>query len=268
MTDLLKFLIDHGEGLVFVVVLLEQAGLPLPSMVFLIAAGAMVGAGTLNAPLVMGLALAGALIPNYVWFVVGRRKGNRILSLLCRISLDPDACVRLSEHAFARYGPAALLVAKFMPGLNTLASPLLGMLRVGTARFLLFNLAGTVLWIVVSVGIGHVFSGQLEQVAAWAAQWGITMAVVVVTLTVGWGAFKYLQRQILLRRLRVGRITVDELQEKLASGEEVVVVDLRHPLEREVEPASIPGALTIAPGELQARQGEIPRDKDVILYCS
>jgi len=265
---LVSSLDGYGEVLVFAIILLEQAGLPLPSALALLAGGALAGQGVLNGPAVVALALLATLSANYAWCRAGWRYGHRVLGLLCHLSLDPDECVRVTETLFGKLGVASLVIAKFVPGLATVAPPLAGVLRVPQRRFLLLNGAGAVLWVGVTVSLGYLFSNHFEQVAQQMANWGLTAGAALLALIVGWVGFKALQRWLMIRRLRLARITAEELARLLQMGEPPLVLDLRHPLQRERLPQAIPGALRMAPAELRSRHGEIPRDRDVVLYCS
>ncbi len=268
MTWLVNYLDRYGELLVFAIVLLEQAGLPLPSALVLLAAGALVGQGLLSGPAVLGLAMLASVGANYAWYRAGWSQGHRVLGLLCRISLDPDQCVRLTETMFGRLGSATLLIAKFVPGLATLAPPLAGVLRVPQARFLVLESLGSGIFLGVTVGLGYLFSDRIDWIAQQLAAWGLTAGVILVAVLLGWIAFKLLRRAWMIRRLRGARITAQELSRLLQAREPVLILDLRHPMQQERLPHAIPGALRIAPTELWRRHGEIPRDRDVVLYCS
>jgi len=208
------------------------------------------------------------LLSDALWFELGRRRGSRVLSLLCRISLEPDSCVKRTENAFIRYGVGSLLIAKFIPGLNTVAPPLAGIFRIRVPRFLLYDTLGTILWVGSFAALGYLFSDQLGQVAARTVQLGTLLALILAGALAAYITYKYVQRQRLLHRLRVARITAEELRQKLESGEEVMIVDLRQQLDVQAAPSRIPGALRMAMEELEKRHQEIPRDRDIVLYCS
>ncbi len=268
MESTLQFLIHHGYAVVFAWVLLEQGGLPIPSVPLLLAAGALAATGRMNLALILGTAVLASLASDGSWYVVGRRRGRGVLRLLCRISLEPDSCVRQTENLFTRRGSAALLLAKFIPGLSTVAPPLAGITRMPLARFVLFDGLGALLWIGVFVALGVLFGKQLQGLAALVATMGTWLLAV---LTGGLGAFlfwKYLARRLFLRRLRIARITPEALKQKLDSGDEVVIVDLRHPLEFDADPMVIPGAVRWDAGDLAHGHLTLPRDGEVILYCS
>lgn len=268
MNESIQFLLRHGYSVLFAWVLAEQLGVPLPAIPILLAAGALAGAGQLNLGLAIALAVAASLLSDLFWYELGRRRGIRVLELLCRISLEPDSCVRRTENVFARHGARSLLVAKFIPGLSTAAPPLAGVFRMRLGRFLLFDGLGALAWASGFAGLGYLFSDQLEQVAAAALRLGTWLVVVMVGGLAAYIAFKYLQRQRFLRQLRIARITPEELQQKLAAGEEVVIVDLCHSLDFEAEPQTLPGALHFTAEEFELRHNELPRDRDLVLYCT
>jgi len=261
-----EFLVRHGYALLFVWLLAEQGALPLPSIPLLLACGALARSGQLNPVLVLLSAMTACLIADQVWFQLGRRRGARILSFLCRIALEPDSCVRRTENAFEKYGVRSLLVAKFVPGLNAVAAPMAGSSGTSLARFLCFDTLGALIWILSYCGLGYAFSDQIETVGAYAMRMGSGLIGLLAVLLGAWIAWKFVQRQRFLRKLAVARITAEELQGKLDAGEDVLIIDLRSP--RESDLFSNPGVLRISTEELADRHADVPRDRDVILVCS
>jgi membrane protein DedA with SNARE-associated domain len=259
------FLIRHGYVLLFGWVLLEQMGLPIPAVPLLIAAGALTRAGKMNLTFAVALAFIAVILADLFWYSLGRYRGGRILKLLCRISLEPDSCVRRTENLFIRHGVRSLLVAKFIPGLNTAAPSLAGVFRMPVRRFLIFDSLGGFLWVATVTSLGLIFSNQLEEIAQ---RWGGWLVAVLAGSLAAYVLWKFLQRQRFLRRLRIARITPKELMDKLTANEIISIVDLRQPMDIEAFPQMIPGALRIAMEEIEERHEEIPRDRDVVLYCS
>ena len=268
LNDPIHFLIQHGYVLLFVWVLAEQIGLPLPAIPLLLAAGALAGSGRMDLTLALGLAVIAALVGDLVWYYLGRYRGSRVLKLLCRISLEPDSCVRRTENMFARQGAQALLIAKFIPGLNTAAPALAGIFRMSVPRFLLFDGLGAFLWVATFTGLGFIFTDQLERIASYLLRWGSWLVVILGGSLAAYILLKYIQRQRFLHRLRTARITPQELMDTLRAGTEVLIVDLRQPLDVAALPQTIPGAVRMAIEELEMRHQELPRDRDVVLYCS
>ncbi len=259
------FLIRHGYAVLFGWVLLEQMGLPIPAAPLLIAAGALARAGKMNLTFAVALAFVAVILADLFWYSLGRYRGGRILKLLCRISLEPDSCVRRTENVFVRRGVHALLVAKFVPGLNTAAPSLAGIFRMPVRRFMVYDSLGALFWVVTVTSLGLMFSDQLEQIAL---RWGGWLVAVLAGSLAAYVLWKFIQRRRFLRRLRIARITPKELMDKLTAGENISIVDLRQPMDIEAFPQMIPGALRIAMEEIEERHGEIPRDRDVVLYCS
>jgi membrane protein DedA with SNARE-associated domain len=268
LNEAAQFLIQHGYALLFLWVLLEQMGLPIPAIPLLLAAGALAGSGRMNLALAVSLALIAVILADVFWYHLGRYRGGRILKLLCRISLEPDSCVRRTENVFLRHGAYSLLIAKFVPGLNTAAPSLAGIFRMPVPRFMLFDSLGGLFWVATFTGLGFIFSNQLEQIAAYSLRWGGWLVVILVGSLAAYILWKYVQRRRFLHRLRIARISPKELMEKLTAGDEVLIVDLRQPLDVEAFPQMIPGALRMAMEEIEERHQEIPRDRDIVLYCS
>jgi hypothetical protein len=199
---------------------------------------------------------------------LGRIKGIKVLQLLCKISLEPDSCVRRTEGVFSKQGARSLLVAKFLPGLSTVAPPLAGIFHMRLRRFLLFDGGGSLLWAGTFLGIGYVFSGQIERIAEHALSLGGWLLVLLIGALISYISYKFIARQRFMRQLRIGRITVEELKKKIDAGEHLVIVDLRHALDFEADPETIPGAFRMDAKELEEKDNRLPHDREVILYCT
>ncbi len=268
MEQLSTFVGHYGYLVLFLFVFAEQVGLPIPSVPVLLAAGALARAGELGPGWVVVVSVVASLASDVLWYEIGRRRGGRVLHLLCAISLEPDSCVRRTEGFFARHGARALVVAKFVPGLSTAAPPLAGIFGMRFRRFLGYDLAGAAVWVVAYTGLGWVFAGQLERLAAAVAGTGARLGVVVVAALALWVGFKYVQRRRFLRELRIARITPEELHAKLAAGEEVMVVDLRHSLDFAANPGVVPGAVHLPVEEFERGGLEVPAGRELVLYCT
>lgn len=268
MNNTLQHLVQHGYIVVFACVLAQQLGLPLPSTPFIIAAGALARSGQLNFGVALFVAFSAALIADLVWFEIGRLRGTRVLQFLCRISLEPDYCVRRTENTFARHGSMTLVIGKVVPGVSVMATPMAGVYGMARLRFIVFDGVGILLWIGTFQLLGYVFSDQLEDVVAYASRFGGLLIILVVGGLVAYIAWKYVQRRRFLRSLRVARITPDQLKADLDSGVDVLIVDLRHAIEDETEPRTLPGAIRLPAETLEERGAELPRGKTLVLYCS
>jgi membrane protein DedA with SNARE-associated domain len=265
--DLDAFIRSYGYPAVFAGVMGEQFA-PIPGEPLLLAAGALAGTGHLSLGLAVTVALLGAVIGDVVWYEIGRRGGHRVLRWLCRVSIEPDSCVRRSEEILGRRGAGALLVAKFIPGLHSVAQPLAGALGMRRGPFYVFDVLGALLWVGLYVGLGYVFYAQLAQAVSLAQRLRGGVLLALVGAFAVYLAVKVVRRQRFLRQLRIARITPDELRTRLDHGESVFVVDLRHRVDVEAEPTRIPGAVHMDPSELERAARTIPRDRDVVVYCT
>jgi len=254
----------RGLWVVFGLLFASGLGLPVPSAPVLLGAGVLAGSGRFSIAGVIGGAFVAHLATDFAWYALGRWRGQRILSLLCRISLEPDTCVQRTGDLFARRQSTALVISKFVPGLRIVAAPLAGMLRMPVAGFATWDGLGTLLWVGTLAAIGYLFSGPVARAAAPAARLGSWLVLAVLLAFAGWLGWKSLRRRQFVRDLRVARITPEELHSQLEAGERVTVIDLRSPL----ADTKVRGALQMAPDELERRHGEIPRDRDVVLYCN
>jgi membrane protein DedA with SNARE-associated domain/rhodanese-related sulfurtransferase len=271
IADAIRFVEREGYALLFLWVLAEEAALPIPSIPLLIAVGALVRLGRMNGAAAIACCVAGALIADSVWFHFGRKRGKRVLRFLCRISLEPDSCVRHTEKAFLKYGLKTLLIAKFVPGLSAVTAPLSGDSGVGIIRFLALDALGVVIWSAVYIGVGYIFSGQLELAFDYIQRLGSGFVVLVVGLLAGWILWKFIQRRRFLRQIEMARITPEELRDRVDAGEEVCIVDLRTGDLRarpEGDSSGFPSVVRVSVEDLAANSEQIPRDREIVLFCS
>jgi membrane protein DedA with SNARE-associated domain/rhodanese-related sulfurtransferase len=268
MSQTMQFLISHGLPLVFAAVFVEQMGLPLPAFPWLLAAGALSATGKFNLALGLGVTVLACLIADAIWFYLGRFRGNQVVALLCRISLEPDSCVRRTQNVFTKYGLRGVLVAKFLPGMSTVAPPLAGMSGLNAGRFFAVDAAGSLLYGGCLLVLGYLFSRQIDQIGAAITRIGGSALALLIGLVALYVAYKYWQRQRLLHELRMARITVAELRKMLDAGEAPLIFDLRSSAALEEDPALIQGAIHLNMDEVEQRLNEFPKDRDIIVYCS
>jgi membrane protein DedA with SNARE-associated domain len=269
VNETLQTLLTHGYAVLFAIVLVEQVGLPIPAVPVLLGVGALAGLSEMSLTAGLAVALVASLLPDLVWYELGRRRGGRVLGLLCRISLEPDSCVRRTEGLFVRRGWTALVVAKFLPGLSTLAPPLAGIVGISRLQFIALDGLGAVVWAGAWMGLGYIFSDALALIAASAGRLGNHVLALAVTALALYVLVKYVQRRRFYRSLRIARITPDEVKGRLDAGDgDLIVIDTRSPLEVQGTPYAIPGALWIPADDIDRRRDELPAGAEIVLYCT
>jgi membrane protein DedA with SNARE-associated domain len=266
MNETAEFVIKHGYAVLFFWILAEQSALPIPSIPLLLVCGALARSGHLNATSILLLGLLACLIADGAWFQLGRMRGSKVLGFLCRLALEPDSCVRQTENSFAQYGATFLLACKFVPGMNAVGAPLAGITGIGWLQFLVFDGLGAALWITAWLTVGYLFSSELDAVGRVVGRAGFRLFLLILLSAAVWIVWKYFQRRRFFRKLAGARISAEELQQMLNAGDEVAMIDVRGLTTKPREP--IPGALHIPLGELAARHAEIPRDRDIVLFCT
>ena len=266
--DNLQFLERYGAVILPVLVVAEQIGVPLPAVPALLAVGALAAHGRMSIPLVLGAIAVVALVVDFGWYELGRRRGAGVLVRLCRLSLEPDSCVRRAETIFTRHGARGLLVAKFFPGLTTVLPPLAGVFAVARTRFALYDVAGVLLWAGTWLGLGYVFSDAIALVAARATKLGRTLGLVVAAALAGYILIKYVRRHLFLRALRMARISPEELKRRLDAGEDVTIIDLRTPLDVTATPYAIPGSRWLVVEDIDQHEAALLQARDLVLYCA
>lgn len=267
MQDIVDTLIRHGHLIVFAWVFVAQAGLPLPAEPLLLAAGALAAGGDLHFGVLVLLTVVASLLGDALWFWLGRHRGQRVLGLLCRLSLEPESCVRRTEAMFGRRRAMLLVFGKFVPGISTVAPPLAGMFGVSTTRFLVLDSLGSLAWALAFLVPGYLLGDELERLlanAAAAGTWLAAFAALVVLVLVA----RIVRYRLFVRSLRTARIEPAELRVLLAGDATPFLVDLRHREAIAADPHLIPGALHIAAEELEHGHAAIPRDREIVLYCT
>ncbi len=268
MEPLVDLISRYGLLFVFVNVFLEQIGLPIPALPTLILAGALAAEGKLSAALILAVAVAASVIADYPWYLAGRRLGYRALRLVCRLSVSPESCVRQTEGIFERFGLLSLIVAKFIPGYSTVAPPLAGILGTPTVPFLVYNAAGATVWAGSAIVGGLIFHRVVDRVVAAVdglGSWGMALLALglALYLLMRWGRLVRFQRV-----LRMARISVEELRRLVDEGHNPLILDVRTSLSYRYDPRTIPGAIRFHLNELDEKLAGIPREQEIILYCT
>jgi membrane protein DedA with SNARE-associated domain/rhodanese-related sulfurtransferase len=264
----LDFFLKYGYWILFLWVMTEQLGVPIPSVPLLLTAGTLTATHKLNLPLVLLAIVLGSLVSDSLWYVMGKRYGGAVVKLLCRLSMERSTCVRRTELYFSKNGPAALLLAKFIPALGSVAAPIAGQTGMAYSSFVVFDTGGILIW-ALTFTLGGRFFGDVLKRHPHALGWVGHFAVLLfVLLLLGFLVHRFLRQRAFLREIRTARVAPQELKDMLDNGQEVYIVDLRHPLDYLPDPRTLPGAVLLTPDKLVLQSDEIPRDRDVVLFCT
>jgi membrane protein DedA with SNARE-associated domain/rhodanese-related sulfurtransferase len=265
MTDLLQ---QHGPLLVFLNVLVEQLGAPVPAVPVLVVGGALSIEGGFAASAIVAMAVLASGLANVTWYLVGRRYGRRVLGLVCRITMSPDVCVRETENIFSRWGVATVMIARFIPGVSSVAAPLAGAMRMSPLRFVLFDTLGTTAWAILFVGAGVIFHREVEAVLSTLSDLGVGAVWILAVLLVLYLALRWVERHRLLRFVRAHRVHRHEIEHLLGSSTGPILVDLRSAAARSEDPRRVPGAREIELQDLRRALREVPLDREIVVLCA
>jgi membrane protein DedA with SNARE-associated domain len=271
MGDLSQSLADitkHGYLVLFTWITAEQLGAPVPAMPILIAAGVLSATGQLSLARALAVGILGCLIGDIAWYGIGRRQGTVVLRVLCKIALEPDTCIRRSSDFISRHGGRALLIAKFIPGVSTVAVPLAANSGISLASFFFHDVLGCALYVGSYLTLGRIVGDRIDKLSTLAQSIrsaSVGLAVFAALAIIAW---RYQQRRKFQNDLRMARITPEELRDLIERGQHPFIVDLRAAVEVMQDPRVIPGAIHLMPNEVAAQPHEIPRDREVILYCT
>jgi membrane protein DedA with SNARE-associated domain/rhodanese-related sulfurtransferase len=266
--DLIALLTQFGVMLVFASVLLEQVGLPVPAPPVLVVSGALAAAGSMRPELVLAAALAGCLIADHGWFIIGRRHGRRLLAAICKLSLSPDTCVRKTDDLISRHGAGLLLVAKFIPGVSAVAVPTAAAMGIGYRRFLTFDLFGSLLWTGAYIGIGAIFSREITRLLEamdWIGNGSLAILAALFAIYIG---TKFLHRRKLRRLHRLVRISPEEMVSLLKEDPDLVILDARSALARSEDPRQLPRAIVLEDRSAADVLPHEARDRTVVTFCT
>lgn len=266
--DVAAVVSEYGLAIVFGNVLADQIGVPVPAIPTLMVAGALAASGKLSTLALFAVALIACAIADVTWYVAGRHYGNRVMRVLCGISLTPDSCVSQAQTRFERFGPNLLLIAKFIPGIALLAPPLAGATRMRWLPFLAFDIAGGALWVAAGMAGGMLLGPQIERLLAYVENYGTAAVFVLIALIAAYIAFKWWERHRFYAMLRMARISPEELYRLMDAGTSPLIVDVRSATARSLEPRHIPGALHLPLHGFEEHIKELPRDREIIVYCS
>jgi len=269
MSSILQLVSHHGYILLFGVVLAEAIGLPMPAALALVAGGAAAASRAISAPIAFALALVAMMAGDLLLFTLGKYMGWALLAVLCRVSINPESCILRSAESFYKRGKITLLFAKFIPGVNTMAPPLAGSMKMRPSQFLRFDLAGASLYILAYGGLGFLSRDFLMvvtrglQTASRVFEEVLLLAAIVY---IGYRVWLYWKNRVYKI---VPRIQVQELAERLSSDKDrVLVVDVRSHGYYDANAQRIKGSVRIEPNNLSEELKNLPHEKDIYLYCT
>jgi len=266
--NLVWLITQYGLPLVAINVFVDQIGLPVPAMPTLILAGAIAATGAIGLTSLFLAAVLACIVPDCVWFLVGRRYGMRVLKTLCRISLEPDSCVNQTQSRFERWGINSLMIAKFVPGLAIIAPPLAGAMRIGWPRFLTLSAIGGAIWVGSGLAAGVLFKTQIQSTLVYLDRVGSVTDTVVAALLLSYVLYKWWERRRFYKELRMARISVADLYELIEEGKQPIVVDVRSNTARKLQPQWIPGAIHVPVDDVGRHLADLPRNREIVVYCT
>jgi membrane protein DedA with SNARE-associated domain/rhodanese-related sulfurtransferase len=269
----IEFFVGHAYAILFLWVLVEQLGLPVPSIPLLLTAGTLSATHRVHIVPALIAVVVACVLSDSTWFALGRRFGGGVIRLLCKMSMEASTCVAKTEGYFGRRGAETLLFAKFVPGLSTVAAPIAGQTGMAYPRFLLYDLSGTLLWSLSFLLAGRFFGDIAKRSQGFFALLSHFAVAVFILMVVGFFIWRVVKQRRFLSRVRELRLEPSDLKQMLDYAQldgtaQPFIVDLRHPLDYLPDPRVLPGAVRIGPSELAALAGRIPRDRDIILYCT
>jgi membrane protein DedA with SNARE-associated domain len=270
MSDFLSLIVQHGYVIIFLAVFLEAIGLPVPAALALVAGGAAAASGMLSAPAVLPFAVVGMLLGDSLLYVLGSYMGWGLLGFLCKVSANPETCILRSAESFYKRGRVTLLIAKFIPGVNTMAPPLAGSMKMPFVQFLGLDLAGASFYALVFGVIGFLFRDFLAAITRGFQAAGYLVKIVVIAAVIAFVAYRvWLYQKHRIYRI-VPRVQVAELAKKLLSeeSEKVFLIDVRSHGYYDSGAARIRGSIRIEPNNLSEEIKTLPRDKDIYVYCT
>ena len=270
MTELTRLMAHHGYALTFALLFAEAIGLPFPAAIALVAAGAAVASHALHGPPVLAAALIALLLGDSLQFVLGRYMGWALLGFLCRVSINPETCILRSAESFYKRGKTTLVVAKFIPGVNTMAAPLAGSMKMRFPQFLQLDFLGASIYALSYLALGYVARDFLAVILRGFHAAGRTMEAVIIVALTSYGIYRVVQyRRHSMYRI-VPRVQVQELARRLASEgkSNLLIVDVRSHGYYDSGTERIKGSIRIEPNNLEEEIKHISKDKDIYLYCT
>jgi membrane protein DedA with SNARE-associated domain len=265
MNLFLDLLRNNGPLVLMAVAFFETLGVPLPAFPFIVLTGCLIVEGPISWPTALFAAIVGTISGDLIWFWLGRRLGKKALSFLCRLSINPDACVGRSEKLFTKRSTVTILTAKFVPGLNTLIPSLAGIMGMSAWRYAALDSAGSLLWASAGLSLGAAFGSKvlsrLESVR-------YALLLLLILMIGFYILFRIGYRIYLAKYHPVPRMQADELRQRLSSDTPPLLVDLRNPSAYSESLLTLPGAIRIPPDDIDPYIRKLPKGKEVIFFCT
>lgn len=270
MESLLRLVSQHGYVVVFLAVLAEAIGLPVPAAIALVGAGAATASGVLRAHLLLPLAITAMLLGDSLLYVLGRHMGWMLLGILCKVSINPETCILRSAESFYKRGKLTLLFAKFVPGVNTMAPPLAGSMKMRFDHFLRLDLAGAALYSGTYFVAGFLFRDFLMSLVHGFQTAGHAVEAVLAVAIIAYAGYRtWLYGKYSMYKL-VPRVQVQELARKLAADgpDNILLIDVRSHGYYDENAERIKGSVRLEPNNLEEELKNVPKGKDIYLYCT
>jgi len=273
LSSVMVLLVHHAYAVLFLWVLIEQGGLPVPSVPLMLAAGTMSAAGKLHVAFALPFVMLACLISDSAWYFLGQRYGSKILNILCKFSMEAATCVSKTQGTVTKRGAVTLLFAKWVPGLSTMAAPIAGQAEIPYSKFVAYDMAGTLMWASAWLFAGRFFGDLAKRSNEFFGTLEHFAVLLVVLMVIAWQVYRLVKRQQFVSELRGLRLEPAQLlammdDARKAGEDQPFIVDLRHPLDVLTDPLVLPGALRIGPEDLKLRRAMIPLDRDIVLYCT
>lgn len=271
MNDLLALIVHHGYIVIFLIVLAEALGFPVPAALALVAGGAAVASHVLIGPVAALTAVTAMLVGDCSLYVLGSRMGWRLLAFLCRVSADQESCIQHSAELFYKRGRTSLLFAKFIPGVNSMAPPLAGSMKMPFPQFLALDFLGACTYALSYGAVGFVFRDFLANIASGFRTVGHAFEIVVLVAAIAFTAYRFsLYWTHRKYRRVVPLIHVGDLAAKLQTpdSQKILLVDVRSHGYYDPGADRIRDAIRLEPNNLSEEIKLLPRDKDIYLYCT
>ena len=270
MNNLLQSISQHGYLLLFLVVFAEAAGLPAPAALALVAAGAAAASHMISAPVAVAVAIIAMLLGDLLLFILGRYTGWALLAFLCRVSMNPETCILRSAESFYKRGKLTLIFAKFIPGVNTMAPPLAGSMKMRPTQFLRFDAAGTSLYVLAYGALGFLAHDFVARLTRGLQSAGHIFAEIVVAAIIAYLIYRVVRYHRYKVADVVPRAKVEDIARRLADGgkEDVILVDVRSHGYYDSDAARIAGSIRLEPNRLKDELDSLPKDKDIYVYCT